>query len=66
MSAYSSMHICTVYDEAPLSVSVDHGTVSVRMDDHRIAVSLTLTADQFADLARVCMAQAEAMREVAA
>lgn len=64
MSGYSSLHICTAFDDSPCTVSREHGTVSVKSGDHRIA--LTLTAEQFDGLARVCMAQAEAMREEAA
>lgn len=61
MSGYSSLHICTAYDGAPISVSADHKTLTVESGDHRVA--LTLTAEQFAEVATACMAEAEAMRE---
>ena len=65
MSAFSSLHICTGYGEEPIKVARSFDTVTVGLGQHH--VDLTLTAEQFTEVAAACMAAADAMtRERAA
>lgn len=63
MSAYTSIHICAAPDGSRVDVSHkalgEWQEVLVNQGDCR--VSLTLTAEQFAEVAAACMAAADAM-----
>ena len=58
MSAHASLHLCSAYG-GKLEVVADGESVSIKLDDGR--VSLTLTREQFQELAAACVAVAETL-----
>ena len=56
MSAHASLHLCSAYG-GKLEVVAAGESVSIRLEDGR--VSLTLTPEQFQELAAACMRVAD-------
>ena len=56
MSAHASLHLCSAYG-GKLEVGSDGESVSIKLDDGR--VSLTLTREQFQEVAAACMRVAD-------